>query len=515
MGVFVVESRSQSVSLPEATAPTDIALTDGELLARFCDSGDEAGFRAIVERYAAMVSSVCLSVLRNRADAEDAFQATFFVLARKARTVRERTSLSAWLHRVALRSALAALRKRQSRPVAELPVDDVLPQIALQQISSRAAVSALHEELDRLPEKYRLTLIACYLEGASRAEAARKLRITEAALKTRLERARRMLRRRLGKLGFAAIALACMAQAASGATPAPAGPLVAQALLQAMSAATVSPQVISATVTIAMQVKHAWSQVLAAAAGTQASLSLAQGVLNTMLIATALKTASSVVLGGCLGLFAMTALAWADDPPKPAVVQNADDTREAVLVLAQDAAAQQSNQGEGGQAIAAVVVPQEDSRQILLWHNFTQEPAWATQQRGESAWILDPREMASVKWLRLANDQWRTTLQQDAPQAKLETFWQLDNARRIDPAYVWGLANTQDQGVWNVQWRYLATRAKSPEELSAENDQLKARVDELERTLKLHDRIQRLEEENEQLRQRLRQAEQKSDDGDN
>ena len=121
------------------TPQTDSSIqSDADLLARFCNSGDEASFRALVERYSTMVSSVCSAVLRNRADVEDAFQATFFVLARKAAKITQRENIGAWLHRVALRCALTLRRRTVNRTTVELPEDDQFADQEVAKVSTRA-----------------------------------------------------------------------------------------------------------------------------------------------------------------------------------------------------------------------------------------------------------------------------------------------------------------------------------------------------------------------------------------
>src|SRR5262249_36930437 len=139
-------------------------LPDHELLQPFHAGQDEAAFRALLRRHGPMVLDVCRAVLGNEADAEDAFQATFLVLARKAGPIRKTGALGSWLHGVAYRTALkararsAARQKHEARaPVREASEPDDL--------SWREARWVLHEELRRLPERYRVPLVLCYLQG--------------------------------------------------------------------------------------------------------------------------------------------------------------------------------------------------------------------------------------------------------------------------------------------------------------------------------------------------------------
>jgi RNA polymerase sigma factor (sigma-70 family) len=178
----------------------DRRLSDQQLLQRYLDHGDEPAFAALVRRHGPRVRAACRQVLADEADIDDAFQATFLVLLDKARSMRWRPSLGGWLfgvaHRVALRArARAAARHRHEsrvRPSARPEAD----------LSWREAVAVLHEELDRLPERLRLPLLLCYLEGLSRDEAAQQLGWTPGTVKGCLERGRLRLRDRLAWRGI-------------------------------------------------------------------------------------------------------------------------------------------------------------------------------------------------------------------------------------------------------------------------------------------------------------------------
>jgi RNA polymerase sigma factor (sigma-70 family) len=174
--------------------------SDRELLERFRSSRDEAAFAALVHRHQHMVRSVCRSVLRHCQDSEDACQAVFLVLAKKAESIRDGNAVAAWLHGVAFRIASQARKRaarrrlceRRAATVEASPGDD---------LSWREVQCVLHEELQRLPQKYRLPLIACCLEGRTRDEAARQLGCTFGALKGMLDRGRELLRKRLERRG--------------------------------------------------------------------------------------------------------------------------------------------------------------------------------------------------------------------------------------------------------------------------------------------------------------------------
>src|SRR5262249_46301366 len=139
-------------------------LPDRDLLQRFQSQHDEAAFHTLLRRHGPMVLDVCRGVLGDGADADDAFQATFLVLAQKAGSIRNGASLGSWLHGVAQRTAvkaraLSGLRKKHEAraPQRQVSVADDL--------SWREARQVVHEELGRLPERYREPLMMCYLEG--------------------------------------------------------------------------------------------------------------------------------------------------------------------------------------------------------------------------------------------------------------------------------------------------------------------------------------------------------------
>jgi len=178
------------------------ALTDDQLLRRFASDRDEEAFAALVRRHGPLVLAVCRLVLGGAHDADDAFQATFLVLARKAGSIRDPGLLGNWLYGVASRIARrirSAVNRRQARErqVRRLPE---FPQSAVAEISDLRPV--LDEELRRLPEKYRAAVGLCYLEGKTNEEAARLLRWPTGTVKGRLARARDLLRQRLTRRGL-------------------------------------------------------------------------------------------------------------------------------------------------------------------------------------------------------------------------------------------------------------------------------------------------------------------------
>jgi RNA polymerase sigma factor (sigma-70 family) len=173
------------------------ALSDRQLLGRFVASKDDAAFAALVDRHAAMVLGVCRRVLAHNQDAEDACQAAFLVLARKAGSIRKGNSLHCWLHGAAFRVASNLRRQRSRRPADPL----VEPVTISEDISWREVQRILDEELLRLPEQFRLPLLLCYLEGKTRDEAAEELDWSASTFRGRLVRGRERLRKRLEARG--------------------------------------------------------------------------------------------------------------------------------------------------------------------------------------------------------------------------------------------------------------------------------------------------------------------------
>ncbi len=173
---------------------TTAGLGDADLLGRFAESRDESAFEALVERHGPMVLAACRAILRDAGGAEDAFQATFLTLARRAGSIRDGEALAGWLHRVARRVALRALGDSRARREHERVAGSAR---AASRPSADDPAAALHEEIDRLPDRYRLPLVLCHLEGLTHAEAARRLRRGERTLRRHLAEALPRLKDRL------------------------------------------------------------------------------------------------------------------------------------------------------------------------------------------------------------------------------------------------------------------------------------------------------------------------------
>jgi RNA polymerase sigma factor (sigma-70 family) len=190
--------------------------TDGDLLDHFRRHRDPAAFEMIVRRHGARVIAACRRVLADAADADDSFQATFLVLMRDPGSVRSGKTLGAWLAGVAHRIALKAVTRRRRREQVESRVAPTASNGP--DLSWREACGILHEELDRLPERQRLPLLLCYLEGLSRDEAATRLGRSLNAVKKSLEAGRAALKKRLTRRGITLSAglLAAVSEPADG-----------------------------------------------------------------------------------------------------------------------------------------------------------------------------------------------------------------------------------------------------------------------------------------------------------
>jgi RNA polymerase sigma factor (sigma-70 family) len=189
---------------------TSVGLSEGELLERFVTGHDEVAFEALVARHGPMVLGVCRQLLRDPNDVDDAFQATFLVLVRKAGTLRRRDLLGNWLYGVANRVAARARTlsaRRNSRvtsghdSVESLTNQECGPDVGRDQAMHLEQGPWLHHEVSHLPEKYRIPIVLCYFEGLTHDEAALRLGWPLGTVKGRLARARDLLRRRLTRRG--------------------------------------------------------------------------------------------------------------------------------------------------------------------------------------------------------------------------------------------------------------------------------------------------------------------------
>jgi RNA polymerase sigma factor (sigma-70 family) len=288
---------------------TATGATDEQLLERFTTGRElsaESAFSTLVERHGPMVLRVCRGVLRDTHDAQDAFQATFLILARKARTIRKRDALGSWLHGVALRvascaRAASARRRRHEQHAAERPV-------AVEE-GPRDWEPLLQEEIGRLPERYRAAVVLCDLQGLTHEQAAGQLGCPIGTIKSRQARGRDRLRSRLTRRGLAPTAV--------GMLP---------------TTLVLPPTLIDSTARAAA--RYAASKLVAAGTVSAAVATLIEGTLMTML-GTKLKIAALLVLsmgvvGGGAGVLlgqdradsAKVENAAAARPKAPAIAEN-------------------------------------------------------------------------------------------------------------------------------------------------------------------------------------------------
>ncbi len=254
-------------------------LTDGQLLEQFACRGGEAAevaFAALVERHGPMVLSACLGIVGNDHDAQDAFQATFFILARKSSTLWVRESLGPWLHRVACRAAVrvkvaSSRRRATERHLAEMAGSRAGSGSGI----SDDIVQALHEAVDRLPDHYRRPVVLCDLEGHSYEEAARQLGCPVGTVRSRLARGRERLRGRLVRRGLI-----------SGGQSGP-------AIVRDVAPKSVPAALMKSTIETVLHAHR--GNVLTAGAVSTSVTALAEGVLRAMLL-TKIKTAIALTL---------------------------------------------------------------------------------------------------------------------------------------------------------------------------------------------------------------------------
>jgi RNA polymerase sigma factor (sigma-70 family) len=263
------------------------AMSDRQLLADFVERRDEFAFAALVHRHGAMVLNVCCRALRDATDAEDAFQATFLVLARKAASIRKAEALGTWLHHVAYRVAVKMRTDRQRRERATTPLVEVPePDHTTADVTWREVRSILDEELVRLPGAYRAPLVLCYLEGKTQDEAAVILSCTLGTVRGRLRRGRDRLRSRLERRGVPLSAV-----------------LLGATLVNAKAFGTASAALEVSTTKAALLVASGES---AAGAASPQAVALANGVIQAMFIGK-IQTVGIVLLGlvvlGWGGLF--------------------------------------------------------------------------------------------------------------------------------------------------------------------------------------------------------------------
>ena len=322
----------QAVSRNVAKIIHSLARQNGEqdfcLLDRFVQDRDEKAFEMLIHRHGPMVWRTCQRVARQTSDAEDAFQSTFLVLCRKVGSIGRRESLGGWLHQVAYRIALKASSRRTSRRLDEeqLPAHDADPATGFLQSELR---QDLDEALSRLPQKYRVPLVLCCLEGKTRTCAAAELSWAEGTLSSRLAKGKDLLRTQLLRRGVTLPAVA-----------------LATLLAEECAARALPHSLLRAT----LKLKSLFMLGEAAVSGGQAvrAVVMAQGALHTMFL-TKLKIAALVLLSAGIlvaGAGMVTQKVFADKPAEakePLLANNEQPPQKADWPLAKPVvAAEQS-----------------------------------------------------------------------------------------------------------------------------------------------------------------------------
>jgi RNA polymerase sigma factor (sigma-70 family) len=282
----------------------DEGASDGQLLARFASTRDDSAFASLLARHGPMVLGVCRRVLGSPHDAEDAFQATWFVLARRAGSIQRPEALASWLYGVAHRTALEARTRAVRRRAREEPLADAVAPPNTD-VFARDLRAVLDGEIRRLPDKYRSPFVLCYLEGRTNEEAARLLCCPKGTILSRLAWARDRLRRQLTRRGVtvpaAGLGALLSVDSLSAAVPAETARQTTQAALRFLAGQRVPVEVIT----------------------------LAKGVLKAMVI-DKLKVVSAVILmlglvGGGSAWLAQPILASAPSQPAPAAAPDDQD----------------------------------------------------------------------------------------------------------------------------------------------------------------------------------------------
>jgi RNA polymerase sigma factor (sigma-70 family) len=387
----VIQHLRRTVRLPDEPEPTD-----EQLLEEFISRRDESAIAALVQRHGSVVWGVCRRVLGNHHDAEDAFQATFLVLVRKAASISSRNLLANWLYGVAYQIARKARttiarktgREKQVMEVPERAVPQHDPQNDLREL--------LEWELNRLPAFYRVVIVLCDLEGKTRTEAARQLGLPEGTVGSRLARARTMLARRLVRHGAAV-----------------SGAVLPVFLSQNAVSAAVPAAVLSSTIRVATLVATG----NAAGAVSLHVATLAERVLKTMLL-TKLKRGLLALLAllavgvlGFGGIFSVHRLPAAEDPKEKKVPEEPKDRNDPPTKAALPETVPEAKEKLQGtwvkvsEEFGGKPVAKEDVRSA--WFHFTEDKLTiygidlraSTPEKAECSYSLDPK--ANPKTIKL------------------------------------------------------------------------------------------------------------------
>jgi RNA polymerase sigma factor (sigma-70 family) len=454
--------------------------SDGELLHRFAAAGDTTAFEALLRRHGPMVLGVCRRVLRHEQDAEDAFQATFLTLARRAAAVRKHESVGSFVYGVAYRQANNLRAARARRAVREARAAPPRAADPLDEITVREAQELLDAELSRLPERLRAPLVLCCLEGLARDVAARQLGLPLRTFKARLERARGLLRARLGRRGLTLLVALSTALLGESAARAGSPASLFHSTLQAAAGAT------------------------RAAAAPPAPWALAGARLK---ISVALLLAAGIVASGA-GLLAQRGGAppgpagAAAAPPAAASPEVRTDPRGDPLppgALARMGTVRWRLEGPPADAMAVApdgktLVTVNAAKGIVVWDTATgralrqipEDPEQRKQWLGEPFWSVSAVSADGRKAVLVPSYN-SVTYVVDVPTGKLQQSWKnthfpMDNAvlsvdgqvlaTRADTAVqVWGTASGQllrqlavprkQRGGWRTRWLALSGDGKT------------------------------------------------------
>lgn len=363
-------------------------LDDRELVGCFIENGDEAAFATIVKRHGPMVWSVCHRVLSNNQDTEDAFQATFLVLVRKASSIVSRELLGNWLYGVAYQTALHARRTIARRRVKEVQVTMLPDNVGKQGDSWVDIRPLLDQELSRLPEKYRVTIVLCDLEGRTRREVACQLGVPEGTVGGRLARARAMLAKRLTERGVAL---------SSG--------TLAAVMAEHVASAEMPDGVMFSTISVARPL------VTGKALGTEEIpvkvAALTEGVMKAMLFAK-LKLASVLVFAALLVLGTIALPLWSATAQQKPTGDRADPKEPALAVQTEKPNEKADKEGSTGLIVVGPYHLGEwfgENKSWKDWVSELEEPARTgiTKSVGECRlYVIDKRILTAKEPARFA-----------------------------------------------------------------------------------------------------------------
>ncbi len=304
-------------------------LSDGRLLERFAAHQEEAAFEALVRRHGSMVWGVCRRVLQDHHDAEDAFQATFLVLARKGHSISHRELVGNWLYGVAHQTALKARSTRAKRRMREGQGTDMPEPEAVSLNHPDDLTESLDRELSRLPDKYRIPIVLCELEGKSHKEAAEELGWPIGTVSGRLSRAKSLLAKRLARRGVSLSVGSLSVLVAQDAESASMLPKLIGSIVQAASLfgrrRAISAGMVSAKVAM-----------------------LVEGVINTMIL-TKIKIVAALMLAVVLLAGAMRAVGMIDQTEakdQSTITSEGKDTEDTVSIQGDWKVISASNHGE-------------------------------------------------------------------------------------------------------------------------------------------------------------------------